>query len=431
MSPVSIRILIASALAVAGLITSTAAIAQQTPSIPPAAPAVAPSAAPAAAAPAAPPGWQQGRSADQSSSTLHPFAPQMTGRPASELPIAKLKVPAGFKVEVWVDGIPEARSLALGDKGTVFVSNRLAKSVYAVVDRGGKREVKTILKGLNAPNGITFSKGTLYVAERDRITRYDGIEDNLDNPGDAKVVIDGLDPTTQPGHFWKFLALGPDGKLYFNIGSPQNITMPTYMQAAIMRVDPKSGALENYAQGVRNTVGFDWHPRTRQLWFTEHGRDWLGDEMPSDELNVVKHQGEHFGFPYCHQGDTLDPEYGKNRSCSEFTPPVLKLGAHVAPLGMRFYTGKMFPPEYKDNIFIARHGSWNRTTKQGYDVYRVVLDDKGKVVKSEPFLTGFLTDEKADPPMWGRPVDVLVMKDGSLLVSDDYNGIVYRVSYKK
>jgi glucose/arabinose dehydrogenase len=355
----------------------------------------------------------------------------MTGRPASELPTDKLKVPAGFQVEVWADGIPEARSLALGDKGTVFVSNRLAKNVYAVVDRGGKREVKTILKGLNAPNGIAFSKGTLYVAERNRITRYDGIEDNLDNPPEAKVVIDNLDPTTQPGHFWKFLALGPDGKLYFNIGSPQNITMPTYMQAAIMRVDPASGVLENYAEGVRNSVGFDWHPRTKQLWFTEHGRDWISDDSPQDELNVVQHQGEHFGFPYCHQGDTLDPEYGKNRSCSQFTPPVLKLGAHVAPLGMRFYTGNMFPAEYKNNIFMARHGSWNRTIKQGYDVYRVLLDDKGKVVKAEPFLTGFLVDDKADPPMWGRPVDVLVMKDGSMLISDDYNGIVYRVSYKK
>ncbi len=420
MSTVSIRYVLASALACAVLIAPTTVLAQQ-----------APTAAPAATPPAAPPAWQQGRSPEQGTSTLHPFAPQMTGRPASELPIDKLRVPAGFKVEVWADGVPEARSLALGDEGTVFVSNRLAKNVYAVVDRNGKREVKIILKGLNAPNGIAFSKGTLYVAERGRITRYDGIEHRLDNPPEGKIVVDNLDPTTQPGHFWKFLALGPDGKLYFNIGSPQNITMPTYMQAVIMRVDPASGLFENYAQGVRNSVGFDWHPRTKELWFTEHGRDWISDDLPQDELNVVKHQGEHFGFPYCHQGDTLDPEYGKNRSCSEFTPPVLKLGAHVAPLGMRFYTGNMFPAEYKNNIFMARHGSWNRTIKQGYDVYRVVLDDKGGVVKAEPFLTGFVIDEKADPPMWGRPVDVLVMKDGSMLVSDDYNGIIYRVSYKQ
>jgi len=195
-------------------------------------------------------------------------------------------------------------------------------------------------------------------------------------------------------------------------------------------VDVKSGKMDQYAVGVRNSVGFDWHPQTKQLWFTEHGRDWLGDDLPSDELNKVSRQGEHFGYPFCHQGDTLDPEFGKNRSCSEFTPPALKLGAHIAPLGMRFYTGKMFPAEYQGNIFIAMHGSWNRTTKQGYNVTRVSFDANGKP-KMEPFLTGFLTDDKADPPMWGRPVDVLVMRDGALLVSDDYNGIIYRVSYAK
>jgi glucose/arabinose dehydrogenase len=375
--------------------------------------------------------WQQGRSAELMNSPLHPFAPNLTGRASKDLPLDKLQVPAGFKVEVWAEGVPEARSLALGDKGTVFVSNRISKNVYAVVDRNGQREVKTLFKGMNAPNGIVFSKGTLYVAERNRITAYEGIEERLDNPPEGKVIVDNLDPTTQPGHFWKFLAMGPDGKLYFNIGSPQNITMPTYMQAAILRVDPKTGVLENYAQGVRNTVGFDWHPKTRQLWFTEHGRDWLGDESPSDELNVATKAGQHFGFPYCHQGDTPDPEYGKNRSCKEFTPPALKLGAHIAPLGMRFYTGKMFPAEYQGNLFIAQHGSWNRSTKQGYNVIRVVVDGKNKVVKSEPFFTGFLQDDKGDPPMWGRPVDVLVMKDGALLVSDDYNGILYRISYSK
>ena len=384
----------------------------------------------AQAAPAAAPAWQQGRSEEHAKSTLHPFAPHMTGRPASELPISKLKVPAGFKVEVWVDGLPEARSLALGDKGTVFVSNRNLSDVYAIVDKGGKREVKKILKGMKSPNGIVFDKGTLYVAERHRITRYDGIEDKLDNPGEGKVVIDNLDPTNQPGHFWKFLAMGPDGKLYFNIGSPQNITMPTYMQAVIMRVDPKTGVLENYAQGVRNSVGMAFHPKTKQLWFTEHGRDWISDDSPSDELNVVSQKGEHFGFPYCFQGDFLDPQYGKNRTCADFTPPKLKLGAHVAPLGMRFYTGKMFPAAYTNNMLIAQHGSWNRTVKQGYNVVRVTMDGKG-VAKSEPFLEGFLTDDKADPPMWGRPVDVLQMRDGAVLVSDDYNGVIYRVSYKK
>jgi glucose/arabinose dehydrogenase len=377
---------------------------------------------------APPPAWQQGKPPGMNESTLHPFAPHMTGRAAKELPLDTLKVPAGFKVEVWAEGVPEARSLALGDKGTVFVSNRNAKNVYAITDSGGKREVKTVLKGLNAPNGLTFSKGTLYVAERDKITAYSGIESKLDNAGEGKVVAENLDPDKQPGHFWKYLAMGPDGKLYFNNGSPQNITMPTYIQAAILRVDPKTGVVENFAQGVRNTVGFDWDPKTKNLWFTEHGRDWLGDDMPNDELNVATKAGQHFGFPYCHQGDTLDPEYGKGRSCKEFTPPALKLGGHVAPLGMKFYRGKMFPAEYQGNIFMAQHGSWNRTVKQGYRVMRVVVNGT-KVVKSEPFLSGFLQDEKADPPMWGRPVDVLVYKDGSLLVSDDYNGILYRVSY--
>jgi glucose/arabinose dehydrogenase len=378
------------------------------------------------------PSWQQGKPAAQSESTLHPFAPHMTGRAAKELPLDKLKVPAGFKVEVWADGIPEARSLALGDNGTVFVSNRNAKNVYAVVNSNGKREVKTILKGLDAPNGIVFNKGTLYVAERGRITRYDGIESKLENPGEGKVVVDNLDPNRQAGHFWKFLAMGPDGKLYFNIGAPGNIVMPTYMEASIMRVDPAKGVLETVALGVRNSVGMDWNPKTKELWFTNHGRDWLGNDLPNDTLHRVaaKSPVPNFGYPFCHQGDVQDPDFGKNRSCAEFAKPVLKLGAHIAPLGMRFYTGKMFPAEYQNSIFIAMHGSWNRETKQGYNVMRVKLDEKGNA-KMQPFVEGFLTDEKADPPMWGRPVDLLIMKDGSMLFSDDYNGILYRVSYGK
>ncbi|HEV7822801.1 MAG TPA: PQQ-dependent sugar dehydrogenase [Burkholderiales bacterium] len=396
----------------------------------PAAPGAPAGAQPAAAAPAAPPSWQQGRSSEQSTSTLHPFAPHFTGRASSDLPLDKLKLPSGFKIEVWVEGIPEARSLALGDKGTVFVGNRNLSDVYAVVDRGGKREVKKILAGLKAPNGVAFSKGTLFVAERHRITRYDGIEDRLDNPPEAKVVIDNLDPTSQAGHFWKFLALGPDGKLYFNVGAPGNIVMPSYMQAAIHRVDPKTGVLETVAQGVRNSVGMDWDPKTKQLWFTNHARDWISDDLPHDTLHRVTHKNMNYGYPFCHQGDLLDPEYGKGRSCKEFDPPALKLGPHIAPLGMRFYTGKMFPADYQGNMFIAMHGSWNRTTKQGYNVMRVVLDGKGNP-KMSPFLTGFLTDEKADPPMWGRPVDLIQMRDGAMLVSDDYNGIIYRISYKK
>ena len=379
---------------------------------------------------AAPPPWKQGMAAEQAQSPLHPFAPHLTGRPASELPVNTLKVPAGFKIEVWADGVPEARSMALGDNGTVFVSNRNLSNVYAIVSSGGKREVKTILKGMKAPNGVVFDKGTLYVAERHRITRYDGIESRLDNVGEGKVVIDNLDPTNQPGHFWKYMAMGPDGKLYFNIGSPQNITMPTYNEASILRVDPKTGVLENFAQGVRNSVGMDFHPTTKALWFTEHGRDWMGTDLPNDELNVATKAGQHFGFPYCHQGDVLDPIYGNNRSCSEFTPPVANLGPHIAPLGLKFYTGSMFPAEYKNSMLIAQHGSWNRDPKIGYNVIRVNIDGNGKAVTS-PFVDGFLQNDRADPPMWGRPVDVLQLKDGSILFSDDYNGIIYRVSYAK
>jgi glucose/arabinose dehydrogenase len=379
------------------------------------------------------PSWQAGKPPAMAESTLHPFAPHMTGRAAKELPLNTLKVPAGFKVEVWADGIPEARSLALGDKGTVFASNRNGKNVYAVTSQGGKREVKTVLKGLDAPNGIVFNKGTLYVAERGRITRYDGIEDKLDNPGEGKVVVDNLDPNRAPGHFWKFLAMGPDGKLYFNIGAPGNIVMPAYNEASIMRVDPNKGTLEQVARGVRNSVGMDFNPKTKDLWFTNHGRDWQGNDLPNDTLHRVqlKSAVPNFGYPFCHQGDTLDPDFGKNRSCAEFAKPAQKLGAHIAPLGMRFYNGKMFPAEYHNNIFIAMHGSWNRDTKQGYNVMRVKVDEKGNASKPEPFLTGFLQDEKADPPMWGRPVDVLVLKDGSMLVSDDYNGIIYRITYGK
>jgi glucose/arabinose dehydrogenase len=379
------------------------------------------------------PSWQGGRPPAMAESTLHPFAPHMTGRPAKELPLNTLKVPAGFKVEVWVDGIPEARSLALGDKGTVFVSNRNAKNVYAVTDQGGKREVKTVLKGLDAPNGIVFNKGTLYVAERGRITRYDGIETKLDSPGEGKVVVDNLDPNRQAGHFWKYLAMGPDGKLYFNIGAPGNIVMPSYNEASIMRVDPNKGTLEQVARGVRNSVGIAFNPKNKDVWFTNHGRDWQGNDLPNDTLHRVpiKSAVPHFGYPFCHQGSVLDPDFGKNRSCDEFAKPAQLLGAHIAPLGLKFYDGKMFPAEYQNNIFIAMHGSWNRETKQGYNVMRIKLDEKGNASKPEPFLTGFLQDEKADPPMWGRPVDVLVLKDGSMLVSDDYNGIIYRVTYGK
>ena len=251
--------------------------------------------------------------------------------------------------------MPEARSLALGDKGTVFVSNRNLTNVYAIVDRGGKREVKKLLKGLNAPNGVAFSKGTLYVAERHRITRYDGIEDKLDNPPRAKVVIDNLDPTSRPGHFWKFLAMGPDGKLYFNIGAPrQHRDAELHAGGDHPRRSEDRRAWRTLRTACATRSAWTWHPQTKQLWFTNHGRDWLGDDMPNDTLHRVSTQEPcTSAIPFCHQGDFLDPEFGKGRSCDEFATPGAKLGAHIAPLGMKFYTGKMFPAEYQNNMFIA------------------------------------------------------------------------------
>lgn len=401
-------------LPVAALATATlggAAFAQQ-----PAAPA---------AAPAAPPPWQQGRPAELENSPLHPHAPQILPTAGKDIPVNKLKVPPGFKVELWAEGVPDARSLAVGSKGTVFVGNRLRTEVYAIVDQGGKREVKTIAKGLNAPNGVLFSKGALFVAERERILRYDDIENHLDNPPAAKVIVDGL--PVQTNHFWKYMAMGPDGWIYFNIGSPLNIVEPAYSQASIQRVNPDTGIQQSYATGVRNSVGMAFRPGTKELWFTDNQRDWLGEDSPSDELNRATAAGEHFGYPYCHQGDTLDPQYGKHRSCADYVAPVVKLGPHTAPLGVKFYTGKAFPAEYQNNLFLTEHGSWNKTQKLGFNVVRVSIGAKGEVLKSEPFLTGFLENNE----FWGRPVDLLVMPDGAMLLSDDWNGAIYRISYKK
>jgi glucose/arabinose dehydrogenase len=363
---------------------------------------------------------------EQQNSALHPNIANMLGHPASEIPVDKFKVPAGFKIELWAGDLQEARSMTLGAKGTLFVSQRVHDGVYAITDKGDHREVKKILTGLNAPNGIAFSNGTLYVAERERILRYDNIEDHLDNPGEPKVVMDGL--PHQDGHFWKFMVMGPDGWLYFNQGSPTNLTMPLYIQAAILRVQPEKRIFEIYAQGVRNSVGMAFSPVTKELWFTDNGRDWLGEDTPSDELDHATKQGENFGYPFCHQGDILDPVYGKYSSCDSFVPPDAKLGPHVASLGMRFYTGQMFPAAWKNNIVIAEHGSWNRTEKSGYNLTRVILNAAGtKVEKTEVFASGFLDGQN----ILARPVDVQVMPDGSLLVSDDWNGAVYRISYKK
>jgi glucose/arabinose dehydrogenase len=307
----------------------------------------------------------------------------------------------------------------------VFVGSRLVGKVYAVVDKGGSREVITIAQGLHRPNGVAVKDGSLYVAELSRIIKYEDIENHLDRPPEPKVVYDQL-PKDEP-HGWKFIAFGPDGNLYVPIGAPCNICMPPETHAQIRRIKDDGSSAEVVAKGVRNTVGFDWHPVTKELWFTDNGRDWISDDQPSDELNRVRQAGLHFGYPFCHQGDLLDDEFGKGKSCAEYEPPAQKLGPHVAALGMRFYTGDMFPAEYKNNILIAQHGSWNRTQKSGFRIMRAVVDDSGKVSKYEPFAEGFLQGEE----FWGRPVDVQQMKDGSLLVSDDWNGAIYRIAYKK
>jgi len=371
------------------------------------------------------PSWMEGMSAAQKDSPLHPNVPNMLGHPAKDIPIQKFKLPAGFKIELYAGDLQEARSMTLGAKGTVFVSQRTHDAVYAITEKNGKREVKKLLTGMNDPNGVAFGNGTLYVAERERILAYDDIEDHLDNPPQPRIVIDGL--PHQDGHFWKFMVMGPDGWLYFNQGSPTNLTMPSYVQAAILRVNPQAHVMEVYARGVRNSVGMTFHPETGQLWFTDNGRDWLGEDEPSDELNRATAKDQHFGYPFCHQGDILDPVYGKYASCSDFVPPVLKLGPHVASLGLRFYTGSMFPADWKNSLIIAEHGSWNRTVKSGYNLSRVVLNGAGEVQTYEPFLTGLLDGQN----ILARVVDVLVMPDGSLLVSDDWNGAVYRITYSK
>jgi glucose/arabinose dehydrogenase len=343
--------------------------------------------------------------------------------PEDKLPVPQLKLPKGFKVEVYASGIANARSLRLGDKGTVFVSNRVLDKVYAIVDRNGKREVKVIASGLDRPNGLAFHNGTLYIAEGAQISKLEKIEDNLDNP--PKPVVIYNDFLNHQSHGWKFMGLGPDNKLYVNVGSPCNICEPPPTNGQIRRISLDGSSADVVARGVRNSVGFDWHPVTKELYFTDNGRDWLSEDLPEDELNRVTKIGQHFGFPYCHQGTFADREYGWGHSCDEFEKPVALLGPHAGALGMRFYTGTMFPPEYRNAIFIARHGSWNRTKKIGGDIVVAKLNKDGTVKSIEPFLTGFLQNNE----YIGRPVDVEVMKDGSLLVSDDYAGAVYRVTY--
>jgi glucose/arabinose dehydrogenase len=385
---------------------------------------------PATAAPAAaplPPGSPLiGRPADnEAAAKLAPIAPPPIPAAADKLPTAKLKVPAGFNIEVYASGIANARSLAEGDKGTVFVGSRLVGNVYAITNKDGKRAVKTIASGLHRPNGVAFKNGTLYIAELSKISKVDKAEDNLDSPAKLSMIFDKL--PKDEAHGWKFIGIGPDNKLYIPVGQPGNNVLHSEAHGLIRRINLDGTGDEVIARGVRNTVGFDWNPENKQLYFTDNGRDWMSEDVPQDELNRVTKVGEHFGAPYCLQGNIVDPEFGWGKSCSDYTAPVGLLGPHSAALGMRFYTGSMFPKAYKNAIIVARHGSWNRSKKVGGDVMVVKLNKDGTMKSMEPFITGFLEDNK----YIGRPVDVMQMKDGSLLVSDDWNGAVYRVTYGK
>src|SRR5215475_14071257 len=389
---------------------------------------IAPAAGPVAAqpAPALPPGSPLiGRPNTESAMKHAPIAPPPIPAADDKLPVNKFKVPKGFKVEVYASGVANARSMREGDKGTVFVGSRLIDKVHAIVEKDGKRQVKVLYSGLYRPNGLAFKDGTLYIAELSKVSKAEKVEDNLDNPPKLTMIYDNL--PKDEAHGWKFIGIGPDNKLYIPVGQPCNNCMPSDKHAQIRRINLDGSGMEIVAKGVRNTVGFDWNPANKELYFTDNGRDWASEDVPEDELNRVTKVGEHFGSPYCYQGDFPDPEFGWGRKCSEFTPPVAKMGPHSASLGMRFYEGKMFPSEYKGGIFVARHGSWNRTVKFGGDVVFVKLNKDGTVKSWEPFLTGFLENNS----YIGRPVDVELMKDGSLLVSDDWNGAVYRVSYGK
>jgi len=388
-------------------------------------PASPPAAAPAAAAPLPPGSPLIGQPDNEAAAKLRPVAPPPLAAAPDKLPLAKLKVPQGFNIEVYAAGMTNAREMAVGDKGTVFVGSRLVDKVYAIVNKDGKREVKVLASGLYRPNGVAFKDGTLYIAELSKISKIEKVEDNLDNPPKPTVIYDNL--PKDEAHGWKFIAIGPDNKLYVPVGQPGNNVLHDADHGQIRRIDLDGKNAEVYALGVRNTVGFDWHPETKQLYFTDNGRDWLSEDVPEDELNRVTKKGEDFGAPYCYQGNLPDPEFGWVKSCSEYTAPVALLGPHSAALGMRFYTGSMFPKSYRNTIIVARHGSWNRSKKFGGDVVVVHLDKDGKVKSMEPLVTGFLEDNK----YIGRPDDVLQLKDGSILVSDDWNGVVWRITYGK
>ncbi|MCG6871284.1 MAG: PQQ-dependent sugar dehydrogenase [Gammaproteobacteria bacterium] len=340
--------------------------------------------------------------------------------------LSRIRLPDGFHIQVYAENVENARAMVMSPKGILFVGSRKAGKVYALVDADGDHLAERqhlIDFDLRMPTGIDFRAGALYVADLSRILRYDEIETRLENPPAPVTVVD--DYPSETHHGWRYLRFGPDGKMYVPIGAPCNICDREGYGVMTRRNADGSGR-EVVARGLRNTVGFDFHPRTGDLWFTDNGRDWLGDDSPPDELNHVSGPGQHFGYPYCHGGDIPDPDFGAGRSCADYRPPARRLGAHVAALGMRFYTGSMFPEAYRGQIFIAEHGSWNRSQKVGYRISLVRLAGD-RVTAYEPFAVGWLQGDAA----WGRPADVIVAPDGALLVSDDTANVIYRIYYKK
>ena len=355
------------------------------------------------------------------------FGALLAGTIHADLRLDLVELPPGFTIEIYAEGVENARQMALGPGGTVFAGSRRAGKLWAMTDADGDQRAETVRlidEDLKMPSGLEFRDGSLYVGAVDRILRYDNIEALLDQPPEPVVVTDVLPGKTH--HGWKYLRFGADGKLYIPIGVPCNICdEPGYGE--IRRMNPDGSELETYAKGVRNTVGLAFHPENGQLWFTENGKDRMGDDIPADELNHAPRAGMHFGIPYCHQGDLLDEKFGKGKSCGDYTPPVAKLDAHGAPLGLVFYTGSMFPHQYRNRLFITQHGSWNRSKKSGYQILVLDVQADGRVLNKKVFASGWLQNEEA----WGRPNDVLVMPDGALLVSDDHANVIYRISYTK
>ena len=366
--------------------------------------------------------------------SCHPAEGKESTAPVEEAPtditdrLDNITMPEGFKIALYAE-VPNARSMALSPSGTLYVGNRGKDKVYAVRDTDGDKvadEVLVIDEDLNMPNGVAFRNGDLYVAEVNRVLRYRNIEANLTSPPEPQVLVDDL--PTERHHGWKYIAFGPDGKLYVPVGAPCNICeSEEEIFASITRMNADGSGREVYAHGVRNTVGFTWHPRTGEMYFTDNGRDWMGDNLPPCELNRATQKGQHFGYPYCHAGQYADPDFN-TKPCSDFVAPFQSLGPHVAALGVKFKSGTMFPAEYDNVMFIAEHGSWNRSKKIGYRISMVGIDAQGKSTGYKPFAEGWLIPNSQRT--WGRPVDVLFMPDGSMLISDDDAGAIYRVTYE-